>query len=71
MKNLYARNIETLDIFNESSILQFDYESMLLLKDYRSFDDECEVSREVLSVGDIRDHYEDRIAILTRLSRDW
>lgn len=71
VKNLYARNIETLDIFNESSILQFDYESMLLLKDYRSFDDECEVSREVLSVGDIRDHYEDRIAILTRLSRDW
>ena len=71
VKNLYARNIETLNIFDESSILQFDYETMLLLKDYRSFDDESEVSREVLSVKDIRDHYEDRFAILGELSRNW
>lgn len=71
VKNLYARNIETLNIFDETSILQFDYESMLLLKDYRSFDDESEVSREVLSVKDIRDHYEDRIAILSEVSRSW
>ncbi|KAI5966664.1 hypothetical protein KGF57_000628 [Candida theae] len=71
VKNLYARNIETLNIFDESSILQFDYESMLLLKDYRSFDDESEVSREVLSVKDIRNHYEDRFAILDVVSRDW
>ncbi|KAI5956117.1 hypothetical protein CANMA_004564 [Candida margitis] len=71
VKNLYARNIETLNIFDETSILQFDYESMLLLKDYRSFDDESEVSREVLSAKDIRDHYEDRITILDEASRNW
>ncbi|CAK9438790.1 uncharacterized protein LODBEIA_P30140 [Lodderomyces beijingensis] len=68
VKNLYARNIETLNIFNESMLLQYDYETMLLLKDYRPLDDCDEFTRALLSFKDIRDYFEDKVKIINYLS---
>lgn len=65
VRNLYARNIETLNIFNDSTLLQFDYETMLLLKDYRPLDDCVEFTRELLKYKDIRDYYKDKITLLS------
>ncbi|KAI3405337.2 hypothetical protein KGF56_001834 [Candida oxycetoniae] len=67
-KNSYGRNIETLDIFNESVLLQCDYDSMLLLKDYRPLDDCLRNTRGLLELTDIRDYYEDKYLIMSTLT---
>ncbi|KAI5955720.1 hypothetical protein KGF54_001222 [Candida jiufengensis] len=64
LQNLYARNIETLNIFNVSNLLQYDYESMLLLKDYRAFDDEIKVTDKKLDLKTLNDYYEDKLFLL-------
>ncbi|EMG46797.1 hypothetical protein SBY92_005290 [Candida maltosa Xu316] len=66
-KQLYARNIETLDFFDMSSILQYDSETMLLLRDYRPFDDVLKVNRKALDITVIKDYYDDKTIILNSL----
>ncbi|KAI5966201.1 uncharacterized protein KGF55_000510 [Candida pseudojiufengensis] len=66
LKNIYSRNIETLNIFNISSnnILQYDYKTKLLLKDYRLIDDEINVLDLNLKLGDLIDYCIDKIFLL-------
>ncbi|KAG7662434.1 uncharacterized protein J8A68_004082 [[Candida] subhashii] len=66
-KKLYARNIETLSFFDESSILQYDFETMLLLRDYRPLD-VFPRKRRALEVEDITQYYEDRFFILSTIT---
>ena len=66
-QQFYARNIETLDFFNLSQILQYDCESMLLLRDYRPFDDQIGLTRSALGMDVIKDYYNDKTIILDSL----
>lgn len=66
-QQIYTRNIETLDFFNLSQILQYDCESMLLLRDYRPFDDQIGLTRSTLSMDVIKDYYNDKTVILDSL----
>ncbi|CAX44371.1 conserved hypothetical protein [Candida dubliniensis CD36] len=66
-QQFYARNIETLDFFNLSQILQYDCESMLLLRDYRPFDDQIGLTRSSLGMDVIKDYYNDKTIILDSL----
>ncbi|CAI5757673.1 unnamed protein product [Candida verbasci] len=68
-KHLYARNIETLDLFNESQLIQYDYETLLLLRDYRPLDDSFAINRSTLNPKDIGDYYKDKVLILNSLSQ--
>ncbi|RCK56241.1 hypothetical protein Cantr_05011 [Candida viswanathii] len=66
-KQLYARNIETLDFFDLNSILQYDFETMLLLRDYRPFDDQFTVDRPTLDISVIKEYYDDKTILLNNL----
>lgn len=60
---LYTRNIETLDFFSNDYVLQFDFESMCLLRDYRPLINQ-EISLGPLTAGDIENYLEDRKMIV-------
>ncbi|KAK6457568.1 uncharacterized protein RJT20DRAFT_24742 [Scheffersomyces xylosifermentans] len=66
-QKLYTRNIETLDFFNESSILHFDYETMLLLQDYRPVEDNASSYCGEIDMNAIREYFEDKTIILNSL----
>ena len=66
-KQLYARNIETLDFFDMNSILQYDFETMLLLRDYRPMVDQFTVNRNALDISVIREYYNDKTILLNSL----
>ncbi|EGW34712.1 uncharacterized protein SPAPADRAFT_57774 [Spathaspora passalidarum NRRL Y-27907] len=66
MHNAYSRNIETLN-FDETFVLQYDCETMLLLRDYRP-PDITNNDRPRLEIKDINQYYEDRTKILNSLS---
>ena len=66
-KQLYARNIETLEFFDMNSILQYDFESMLLLRDYRPAVDSLSVNRNTLDISVIKEYYDDKIILLNGL----
>lgn len=57
---LYARNIETLDFFNANCVLQFDYQSMALLRDYRPMSNHCITNFPPLKLEDLDYYLEDR-----------
>lgn len=63
-KQFYSRNIETLDFFSERTLLQFDYESSLLLRDYRPMETELKAKAEPLGMRVIEEYYADRIHIM-------
>lgn len=50
---LYARNIETLKFFDSQYVLQFDYQSMALLRDYRPMSAKCITDFEDLTPTDL------------------
>ncbi|RLV90758.1 hypothetical protein JA1_004349 [Spathaspora sp. JA1] len=66
IKNTYSRNIETLNFFDETIALQYDCETMLLLRDYRPPDITTN-DRPRLEVKDINQYYDDRTKILNSL----
>lgn len=57
---LYARNVETLDFFDSNCILQFDFESFRLLRDYRPNQADCFTQYEPLGVEELEFYKEDR-----------
>lgn len=68
-KKMYTRNIETVDFFNDKVMLQFDYGSKSLLKDYRPQEsNQVPVSVE-LNMNDIRSFYKDRNLIISGESK--
>ncbi|KAK6465535.1 hypothetical protein DFJ63DRAFT_24230 [Scheffersomyces coipomensis] len=67
IQKLYTRNIETLNFFDSNSILQFDYQSMLLLRDYRPGEELDANSHNELGIEDIQEYYEDKTIILNSL----
>ncbi|KAK6201355.1 uncharacterized protein RJT21DRAFT_105890 [Scheffersomyces amazonensis] len=66
IQKLYARNIETLNFFDQHSILQFDYETMLLLRDYRPIH-EARINGQKVDMDNIREYYEDKSIILNSI----
>lgn len=62
--NMYTRNIEKLSFFDETSILQYDHASMLLLRDYRP--DEGEIIKHKPKIGYdvLKTFYEDKFILL-------
>lgn len=62
-KALYTRNIEKLDLFYDSN-LQYDYETMLFLKDYRRLKDDRKPKVKKVEMEDIIAYYIDRNFIL-------
>jgi hypothetical protein len=63
---LYKRNIEKLDFFNESSV-QFDFEALLLLRDYRRSQDDAIPPETSLTINELLNYYEDRTLILSTI----
>lgn len=66
-QKMYTRNIETLNFF-ESEILQFDHETMLLLRDYRPLDDGTNITLPSVSSEIIQQYIEDRNILMNHLS---
>lgn len=66
VQKMYTRNIETLDFFNEGSILHFDYETLLLLQDYRPISENSESSVQI-DGKILREYFEDKTIILSSL----
>lgn len=62
-KELYTRNIEKLNFFQETS-LQYDYETMLLLRDYRRLEEDFVPKENIVDIHDLIEYYEDRNLIL-------
>lgn len=65
-KKMYTRNIETLNFF-KSSILQFDHETMLLLRDYRPPDDGSTITLTKVPLESVEKYSEDRSILLDQL----
>ena len=65
-KKMYTRNIETLNFF-KSSILQFDHETMLLLRDYRPPDDGGTIALSSVPLESVEKYSEDRSILLDQL----
>lgn len=61
---LYTRNIETLDFFTKDYVLQFDFESQRLLRDYRPVQRECKLDYDRLSKEDVENYIDDRKVLI-------
>lgn len=66
MMMFYTRNIETLDFFSDKYVLQFDFESMCLLRDYRPRLD-VPIEKNPLTVQDMEYYLNDRRLITKEL----
>lgn len=60
MLKFYSRNIETLRFFSRDYVLQFDFESMCLLRDYRPLVTPATTVLDTLSAEDLQYYSEDR-----------
>lgn len=65
-RKLYTRNIEKLNFFNEIS-LQYDYETMLLLRDYRILEEDLDPHVIKVDIHDMLDYYRDRAKIVSNV----
>lgn len=61
---LYTRNVETLDFFNPSTQLQYDFGTKLLLRDYRPEQKRVKFQDFEVTLEDLKMYYVDRAAIL-------
>lgn len=62
---IYSRNIETLDFFNKKSVIQYDYETMLLLPDYRPPPYRPSTYRTFLEITDVKEYCTDKRLIFS------
>lgn len=67
---IYSRNIETLDFFNKNSFIQYDYETMLLLPDYRPPPYRPPLEHSLLEITDVKEYCTDKRIIFSGQSTD-
>lgn len=60
---IYSRNIETIDLFNTKLVIQYDYETMLLLPDYRPPPYRPSAERKFLEITDVKGYCNDKRVI--------
>ncbi|CAH6723252.1 hypothetical protein CLIB1444_13S03730 [[Candida] jaroonii] len=65
---LYTRNVETLDFFNKEYILQFDNQSLRLLRDYRPPEDDCVTKFVPLNYDELEFYWQDRMLLLKKFT---
>ncbi|EGV64164.1 hypothetical protein CANTEDRAFT_114212 [Yamadazyma tenuis ATCC 10573] len=70
ISQLYARNIETLKFFDGNCVLQFDYQSMALLRDYRPIPSTGIVNFPDITVTDLDYYMEDRRHIIRNFKQN-